>query len=173
MQQPADAPQTEDPKKLVEDFRGEIAFLRTISMFDELEDVELARLCQVTARRQYPAGSVLLAEGDLNDALYLIREGTVGLFHPAAAEKPLIELGRGRFFGQVSMFDPAPSSATVRAITRVEVMCLRTRPLGDLFIQHPGTATRLLMAIIQDLAKRHRVMLQKVKDQPFVERHHL
>ncbi|MBI5393843.1 MAG: cyclic nucleotide-binding domain-containing protein [Verrucomicrobia bacterium] len=173
MQEQANASRTEDLQELVGDFRGEIAFLRTIPMFDELEDVELARLCQVTARRQYPAGSVLLAEGDLNDALYLIREGTVGLFHPAAAEKPFIELGRGRFFGQVSMFDPAPSSATVRSCTDVEVMCLRARPLADLFIQHPGTATRLLMAIIQDLAKRHRAMLQKVKDPPFVERHHL
>jgi len=173
MQALKQAPKREDLKTLVEDFRSEVAFLRTIPMFNELEDVELARLCQVTARRQHPAGSVLLAEGDLNDALYLVREGTVGLFHPAAAAKPFIELGSGRFFGQVSMFDPAPSSATVRALTRVEVMCLRTRPLGDLFIQFPGTATRLLMAIIQDLAKRHRAMLQKVKDQPLVERHHL
>ncbi|MCX6901461.1 MAG: cyclic nucleotide-binding domain-containing protein [Verrucomicrobia bacterium] len=173
MKKSTDAPQTEDLTKLVNDFRDEIAFLRTIPMFDALGDVELARLCQVTARRQYPAGSVLLAEGDFNDALYLVREGTVGLFHPAAAPKPFIELGRGRFFGQVSMFDPAPSSATVRSCTDVEVMCLRARPLSDLFIQHPGTATRLLMAIIQDLAKRHRAMLQRVKDQPFVERHHL
>jgi CRP/FNR family transcriptional regulator len=141
--------------------QSEIRFLRSLPMFAEVDELELARLCQVLARQSYPQGAVLLAEGQINDALYLIREGAVGLFHPATAEQPYLQLERGRFFGQVSMFDPAPASATVRALTPVDVLCLRTRPLGDLFVMYPTVATRLLMAIIQDLARRHRALLQK------------
>jgi len=153
----------QDAEKLVAVFKDDVAFLRSLPMFEELADLELARLCQVASRQSCPQGAVLLAEGQHNDALYLIRAGTVGLFHPATAAKPFLELARGRFFGQVSLFDPAPSSATVRALTDVEVLCIRTRPLGDLFIQYPGTATRLLLAIIQDLAKRYRAMLRKTE----------
>jgi CRP-like cAMP-binding protein len=152
-----------DAKTLTEAFKSDIAFLRSVPMFKELDDLELARLCQVAARQSCPQGAVLLAKRQHNDALYLIRAGTVGLFHPADAEQPFLQLEAGRFFGQVSLFDPAPSSATVRALTDVEVMCLRTQPLGDLFVQHPTAATRLLIAIIRDLAKRYRALLHKIE----------
>ncbi len=161
-------------QELVRTFQGQIAFLRTIPMFANLEDAELGHLCRVASTQRYAAGAVLLAEGQHNDALYLVCRGKVGLFHPAAAQHPFLELERGRFFGQVSMFDPGPSSATVRALPEVEAMCLRARPLADLSVHQPGAAMRLLRAIIQDLARRHRSMLQRIG--PPVgpdERHHL
>lgn len=154
--------------ELTKAFEKEIAFLRSLPMFAGVDAEELAHLCQVTFLRHYPAGTVLIEERKLNDTLYLIREGRVGLFRPAQAPQPFLELERGRFFGQVSMFDPAPSSATVRACTDVEVLCLRTQALGDLVVGHPGAGMRLLLAIIQDLAKRYRALLNRIeKPVPF------
>lgn len=150
-------------ERLLKDYATEIAFLRSLPMFAGVSEEELARLCQVAFRRSHAAGAVLLEEGQRNDTLFLIREGAVGLFHPATAEQPFLELGRGRFFGQVSLFDPAPSSATVRARTAVEVLCLRRPAFTDLIVGHPGAGTRLLLAVIQDLARRHRTLLRKME----------
>jgi CRP-like cAMP-binding protein len=149
--------------ELTKAFEKEIAFLRSLSMFAGVSEQELAHLCQVAFLRFFPTGAVLLDRGQRNDTLYLIREGRVGLFHQAQDAHAFLELERGSFFGQVSMFDPAPSSATVRARTDVKVMGLRAQALGDLVVGHPGTGMRLLMAIIQDLAKRYRTLLRKIE----------
>jgi len=55
----------------------------------------------------------------------------------------------------------------------VDVLWLRTRPLGDLFVQYPTVATRLLMAIIHDLAKRHRSLLQQFAPASSPDYYHL
>jgi hypothetical protein len=53
----------------------------TIPMFADRGDLELARLLQTAAFRDYPAKSILLEEGPINDALDLIRKGTVQFIH--------------------------------------------------------------------------------------------
>ncbi len=169
--------QGKDEARLVDVFRQDVEFLRLMPMFSKLEDVELARLCQVATVRKYDAGSVLLEEGRINDALYMVRRGSVELNSRRTMGQPFLTLGRGRFFGQVSMFDPAPASASVVAKTNVEVMCLRERPLCDLLIAYPEVGLRLMAAIIRDLAKRYHTMVRRVveltPDLSGLEQHHL
>src|ERR1051325_8065356 len=69
----------QEEARLVAVFKTEIEFLREIPMFANLEDVELARLCQVASHRRYPAGTVLLGEGQVNGVLYMVRKGFVEL----------------------------------------------------------------------------------------------
>jgi CRP/FNR family cyclic AMP-dependent transcriptional regulator len=154
----------EDEDRLVGVFKNDIEFLREIPMFANLEDVDLARLCQVAHVRRYPAGAILLEEGQMNDSLCMIRKGSVELIHRRNHGVPFLKLGRGRFFGQVSMFDPAPSSATVQAVTNVEVMCLKERPLCDLLIAYPEIGLRLMAAVVRDLAKRYHTLVRRVHD---------
>lgn len=155
---------SQDEALLVDTFHDGIAFLREIPMFANLEDVELARLCQIATTRRCPAGTVLLEEGQMNDALCMIRKGIVELYSHAAPDEPFMKLGRGRFFGQVSMFDPAPASASVVARTKVEVMSLREHHLCDLLIAYPEIGVRLLAAIIRDMARRHHTMMKKMRE---------
>jgi CRP-like cAMP-binding protein len=162
MNEPIPPHQTEETQ-LIRSLRSDISFLRTIPMFADLADIELARLLQVASIRNFPANSILLEEGVMNDALYLVRKGTVEFFHYGKNPEPFLQLGRSRFFGQVSMFDPAPASANVRAATDAEVICLRSAALNSLLLAYPSVGTRLLMAIIQDLAKRHRQMVHELK----------
>jgi CRP/FNR family cyclic AMP-dependent transcriptional regulator len=154
----------DDNTNLVKSFKSEITSLRQIPMFADLADADLAHLCQVALFRHYPAHSILLEEGVMNDALYIIRSGSVEFLNLGANSKPFLRLGRGRFFGQVSMFDPSPCSATVRAETDADVIILRSKVINELQIARPEVGTRLLMAIIQDFAKRHRSMIQAVKN---------
>lgn len=156
----------EDPgdRQMVHAFEKEIEFLRCIPMFSCLKDVELARLCQIATFRSYHAGDVLLEEGRTNDLLFMIRRGSVELISQRTGAEPFLQLDRGRFFGQVSMFNPAPASATVRARETVEVMCLRERPLRDLLIAYPEVGVRLMAAIVGDLAKRYHSLVRRLRD---------
>jgi CRP/FNR family transcriptional regulator len=163
----------QEEARLVSVFKPDIEFLREIPMFANLEDVELARLCQVASHRRYPAGTILLEEGQINGALYMVRKGQVELSRHRTLGEPFVKLGRGRFFGQVSMFDPAPVSATVTAVTNVEVMCLKERPLCDLLIAYPEIGLRLMAAIIRDLAKRYHTLVKRICEIAPSEHQHL
>ena len=154
----------DDESRLVRVFQKQVEFLRSVPIFKNLEDIDLGRLCQVATVRRYPADSVLLPEGQMNDALYLIEHGTVELSSRRTNGEPFLRLGHGRFFGQVSMFDPAASSATVTARTNVEVMVLRERPLCGLLVAYPEVGVRLLAAIIRDMARRHHTMIKRLRE---------
>jgi CRP/FNR family cyclic AMP-dependent transcriptional regulator len=168
---PTDTSKTPNQKEtqILKTFKHDIAFLRLIPMFSVSSNEELARLCQIAAFRKFTAGEIILEEGVMNDTLFIIRDGFVELFHYGSHPEPFLRLGRTRFFGQVSMFDPAPASATVRAATDVELICLSGTVFSDLLLTHPALGTRLLLAVVQDFAKRHRQMIQELKE---VGEHH-
>jgi CRP/FNR family transcriptional regulator len=154
----------DEEARLVTVFRDDIEFLREIPMFTNLEDIDLARLCQVATHRSYSRGDLLLEERQVNDTLFMVRKGFVELSSHHTSGEAFLKLGRGRFFGHVSMFDPAPSSATVTAVTNVEVICLRERPLCDLLIAYPEVGLRLMAAVVRDLARRYHTLVKRIQD---------
>ncbi|WP_341242932.1 cyclic nucleotide-binding domain-containing protein, partial [uncultured Nocardioides sp.] len=64
-------------------------------------------------------GDVLFREGDSGDKLYIVLEGKVKLGRTSSdgRENLLAILGPGQMFGELSLFDPGPRSATVTAVT--------------------------------------------------------
>src|SRR3972149_187015 len=96
-----------------------VAFLKTVSVFKDLAEPHLVALALRLRERALKKGEVLFREGDKGDELYLIREGTVVISKPVVgrAEQVLGRMGPGGFFGEVSLFDRAPRSATGQAGT--------------------------------------------------------
>src|SRR5437764_88871 len=72
-----------------------------------------------TRSRRFRRGDIVFAEGDPGDALYVVSEGKVKIFRtsPDGRENMLAVLGPGEMFGELSLFDPGPRTATVAAIT--------------------------------------------------------
>lgn len=126
---------------------------------------ELQLLSSYGDSRDYEAGEVLIREGDENEHLFLILRGRIEVLHDVdGVDKQVAVLEGGDSLGEVSVFDPGPASATVRAMTAAEVWLISKDHLDELHAANPKVAYRLLSRITTCLSKRLRQMNDRVVD---------
>jgi len=92
--------------------------LKSIPFFTQLAEGELDMLRSLAAEKHYPKNAVVLTEGEMGDSLYMIQSGKVKVFigDQDGREMILKILGPGDFFGEMSMIDKQPRSASVTTI---------------------------------------------------------
>lgn len=95
-----------------------ISLLKSIALFEGLEESDLNKISEVVKERAFPKGTVLFKEGDIGDAFYLIKEGAVEILKKENGEDKVvntIEAGdKNNFFGEMALIEGAPRSATIR-----------------------------------------------------------
>jgi CRP-like cAMP-binding protein len=121
---------------------GDLAFLRTVGVFAELDGAHLQALAEHLRPRTLKRGEVLFREGDGGRELYIVRAGTVLVSKPVLGrvEQVLARLGSGELLGDMSLFDGAPRSATVTAESDAAVLCLDPEGLRLLTEASPRAA---------------------------------
>jgi CRP/FNR family transcriptional regulator, cyclic AMP receptor protein len=126
---------------------------------------ELQLLSTYGDSRAYEAGETLISEGEENEHLFLILRGQIEVLHDVdGIDKQVTILHGGDSLGEVSVFDPGPASATVRAMTAAEVYLISKSSLDELHAANPKVAYRLLSRITTCLSKRLRQMNDRVVD---------
>ena len=92
--------------------------LRRCPIFEPLTLAQLEQLAGGTARARYEVGAVVIAEGEVGDAFYLITEGHASV---TSAGQPLNTMGPGDSFGEVALLRRVPRTATVVATSPLDV----------------------------------------------------
>jgi CRP/FNR family transcriptional regulator, cyclic AMP receptor protein len=117
-----------------------------------MTDVELSR------------GERLFAEGDEGDRLYVVLEGKIKLTRaaPDGRENLLSVVGPGEMFGELSLFDPRPRTASASAITDARLAALAHDKLLIWLTGRPEVALHLLRALAQRLRRANDVMADLV-----------
>lgn len=133
-------------------------FLRTVPLFRELDDDELAQVLMVGLVKRYREGVAILTEGESGGQLQIIREGQVRISKivPGVGEEALTILGPGEFFGEIEFFDGAPASAHAIAHTDCEVLALPHHEVLALMRTWPGLSAKFLWGFARTLAVRLR-----------------
>jgi CRP-like cAMP-binding protein len=116
-----------------------------------LEQIE--RIAEAGELEQFQPGEEIVAEGSLGDALYLVLTGSVQV---TKNEHPLATLTPGEFFGEMSLVEPAPRSATVSAIATSYVFRLPSIALQGLLERDPVAFNAVLVQIVRTLSDRLR-----------------
>jgi CRP/FNR family cyclic AMP-dependent transcriptional regulator len=92
--------------------------LKAVPFFTQLSDRELDVVRAVSVEKSYPRSAVVLTEGEMGDSLYMIQTGKVKVFIGDEDGREIILkiLGAGDFFGEMSMIDKQPRSASVTTL---------------------------------------------------------
>ncbi|WP_101525618.1 MULTISPECIES: Crp/Fnr family transcriptional regulator [Nocardioides] len=134
--------------------------LRQAPLFSALDDEAAAALRNSMAETKLRRGEVLFHEGDSGDRLYIVTDGKVKLGRSAAdgRENLLAVMGPGQMFGELSLFDPGPRSATVTAVTDAGFASLSHDDLLLWLEGRPMVARSLLSQLAARLRKSNDVV---------------
>jgi CRP/FNR family cyclic AMP-dependent transcriptional regulator len=134
--------------------------LKAVPFFTLLSDRELDVIRAVATEKSYPKNAVVLTEGEMGDSLYMIQSGKVKVFIGDEEGREIILkiLGPGAFFGEMSMIDKQPRSASVTTIEASAFQVLSHAAFEKCVEQEP----RIGNMVMQILAQRVREADRKI-----------
>lgn len=135
-----------------------LLFVRGVPIFQELRDDFLVRLASVMDELSFPAKHTIFTQGQEGRSLYIVVKGQVRVH---IGERDLAILGPGTCFGEMSLFDAEPRSASVTTVAACECLVLTQQQLYDAIEETPGIAVN----IIRLLSRRIRELNQKLNAQ--------
>jgi CRP/FNR family transcriptional regulator, cyclic AMP receptor protein len=138
--------------------------LRQAPLFSSLDDDAAASLRSSMSETRIGRGDMLFHEGDSGDRLYVVTDGKIKLGRTSAdgRENLLAILGPGQMFGELSLFDPGPRSATATAVTPCTLMSLGHDELLRWLEDQPSVARALLHQLAARLRKTSDVVADLV-----------
>jgi CRP/FNR family transcriptional regulator, cyclic AMP receptor protein len=138
--------------------------LRQAPLFSSLDDDAADSLRASMSETRIGRGDVLFHEGDSGDRLYVVTDGKIKLGRTSAdgRENLLAILGPGQMFGELSLFDPGPRSATATAVTPCTMVSLSHDELLRWLEDQPGVARGLLSQLAARLRKTSDVVADLV-----------
>src|SRR5712692_9339002 len=115
-------------------------------------------LAQALCERSLRKNQVLFREGDPGDEMFLIHRGTVlvSKIVKARVEQLLNRQSAGEFFGEMSLLDGSPRSATIQAETEVTLLALDRKSLNQLIEASPHAAAAFFYAMVLVFMERLR-----------------
>jgi len=95
--------------------------------------------------RSYATGDTIIREGEMGTEMFIIQEGKVGVTKKIGDNEVfLATLGRGDFFGEMSLLESQPRTATVRALAPTKLVTIRAGELLMKFRRDPTFAFEML-----------------------------
>ena len=124
--------------------RKQIEFLATVPLFSALTDDELTAVVRAAEELDVPGGEELVTEGRVGRDFFLILDGEAVVRRD---RRKVATLGPGNWFGELSLIDNEPRSATVVAVTDMKLLVLGQAEFGGLLETVPSMAAKLLRGI--------------------------
>lgn len=133
-------------------------FLRHVPIFGGLPDAALQRLLERMQLRACAAGDVICAEGDPAREMFVVRSGAVEVRKRALdGDACLARLRAGDEFGEMSLIDIQPRSASVVACEPTELYVLGNMDLLALYEEDLASYTFFVQNLCRELSRRLRV----------------
>ncbi|MEO6096325.1 MAG: Crp/Fnr family transcriptional regulator [Fibrobacteria bacterium] len=133
--------------------------LKGVDLFSALGDQQLETIAQMIIEKTYRKADIILMEDDdSNQSLFIIAKGEVKVVLTAedGREAILASLKEGDFFGEMSLLDGEPRSATVRAVEESRLLTIRREDFLATMKKQPELALTLLGEMSRRLRKSNR-----------------
>jgi len=129
-------------------------------LFTALDEASAATLRAAMTGLKLSRGQVLFKEGDAGDRLFVVVDGKLklGTTSNDGRENLLSILGPGDMFGELSLFDPGPRTATATAVVDSRLLALANDQVIGWVKEHPQVSLQLLGRLAQRLRKANDVL---------------
>lgn len=130
--------------------------LAQIPLFDTLATDDLEALASRMTERRFKAGEKVFDKNDSGSSMYVVLSGAVQIFVPGgSAEEPRVvlkDLRTGEYFGELSLFDDKPRSASVEATVDTTLLELTRADFSD----HLSRSAAAALTMLAEMAERLR-----------------
>ncbi len=127
----------------------DVTLLTGIEIFELLHEDDRLELANVVDAIKLNAGETLFQAGEPGESLFIVRSGSIELFiKDTAGQKIVLTIAEtGNLFGELSLLDSGPRTATATALTDTELLVLDRDDLLLLFQKRPDAALHMLAAM--------------------------
>jgi len=127
--------------------------LHSVPLFSGLKDKQLRSVLASGKQKTYPEGGVIVSEGEMGVAFYLILDGRVEVRRKG---KVMAKLGNGNFFGEMSLLDSNPRSSDVVAVAPTTCLLLSSWEFQGFVESNGEVAMNLLRTLIHRLRESNK-----------------
>jgi CRP/FNR family transcriptional regulator, cyclic AMP receptor protein len=144
------------------EFNRKRKFLQRVSLFQDIPRREFGYLFRALVARNYNPGEILFREGEIGRALFILERGLVEVTRQDANGEParVAILHPGDYFGEMSIMDERPRTATVAAMEPVRVFLLYKTELEKLVREAPRVASAIILHLAMMLTARIRSLTE-------------
>jgi len=137
--------------------------LGNIGLFESLTDDDLRSLSNRLEESDYDEGQIVFKQGDSGDSLFIVEDGAVEISYGEGKSRVVLaSLFPGQYFGELSLFDGSPRSATATATKRSRLVRLDRDALVDFVNKNPQAALRIIAEMGERLRQTNELMSRQV-----------
>ena len=133
-----------------------IAMLGSMPLFEGVDADGLGGIADRTVEVDYGAGGVIVREGEIGTGFFVVVSGAVRVVRDG---ETVSTLGRGEFFGELSVLDHRPRNAQVVAAEPTACLALASWDLETVITEQPRVALAMLRVLagrLRDVSEAHR-----------------
>lgn len=129
-----------------------IKYLKRVPIFTGLSSADLRKVLNIAKVKVFCASKSIFGEDTAGDRLYVVLSGRVKIFTSLGErKKTLAYLDAGEFFGEISLLDSRPRSASCNAIENCELLVISKNDFHQLLLRYPRMCLRVLETISRRL----------------------
>ncbi|MZQ85918.1 cyclic nucleotide-binding domain-containing protein [Paenibacillus sp. 5J-6] len=142
-------------------------YIKRVPLFARLNENQQNALAQICIRRSYHANTVLFSEKEIGNVFYMVVSGSVKIFTTGSSgeEKILSICKSGESFGELSLIDGKPRSASAQTLESCVLLSMTAQNFLELLRNHFD----ITLVIMQELSNRLRDTNQQVYDLTFLD----
>lgn len=145
--------QSDDCQQEYVSVERKIETLKRIPLFKSMSYKELSKVLELIKVERYSKGSDIVIENQPGGDMFVILKGQANVLNE---EIQISELPAGGYFGEMSLIDKNPRSATVRASEEMKVMRIPRDELLELLKEEPKIGVKLFWAFLHNMNRRLR-----------------
>jgi len=130
----------------------ELHLLGNVPLFHDLSPAEIEALQGKSVTKTYKSGDIVFHQGEFPEYLFVMATGTVDIVVPTQYDEIIVaSFEAGSFFGELTVFDRQPRTATARATSDTDLICIPLDAVETLVENHGGTARQFISVICNRL----------------------
>jgi CRP/FNR family transcriptional regulator, cyclic AMP receptor protein len=129
--------------------------LSRVPLFSGLSRRHLKQLAEACTDARYRPGTTMVVEGRPGDTFFVIVEGEAVVLRGV---RRVAKLGAGDFFGEISLLDGGPRTATVEATTQVLAIRLSRPTFNQMLKVEPKISVKILDEVAHRIREREKVL---------------